>query len=79
MGSLCCDSAEEAKTLIPSLEHKKTDEELQDLLNEVCQSSPLLFWLSGVEGGGGEASVDCLVGNGSYEERERGWEIRALK
>ena len=41
LGSLCCDSAEEAKTLIPSLEAKKSDEELQDLLNEVS----FLSWL----------------------------------
>ncbi|RPB23376.1 hypothetical protein L211DRAFT_825799 [Terfezia boudieri ATCC MYA-4762] len=37
LGSLCCDSAEEAKTLIPSLEAKKSDEELQDLLNEITK------------------------------------------
>lgn len=35
LGTLCCDSAEEAKTLIPSLQNKISDEELQDLLNEV--------------------------------------------
>ncbi|KAI5809134.1 HRDC-like protein [Peziza echinospora] len=37
LGSLCCDTAEEAKTLIPSLEHKKTDSELDDLLNEITK------------------------------------------
>ena len=44
LGSLCCDSAEEAKTLIPSLENKKTDEELQDLLNEVRRPSSFSFF-----------------------------------
>lgn len=48
LGSLCCDSAEEAKTLIPSLEHKKTDEELQDLLNEASSPSSLPFLLLAV-------------------------------
>ncbi|KAJ9157789.1 hypothetical protein NKR23_g705 [Pleurostoma richardsiae] len=35
LGSLCCDSAEEAKTLIPSLADKITDEELQELLDQI--------------------------------------------
>ncbi|KAK7969816.1 RNA polymerase Rpb4 [Apiospora saccharicola] len=35
LGSLCCDNAEEAKTLIPSLQDKISDNELDDLLNEV--------------------------------------------
>lgn len=53
LGSLCCDSAEEAKTLIPSLEHKKTDEELQDLLNEVSGLIDLglgvmVLWCGGI-------------------------------
>lgn len=34
-GTLCCEEAEEAKTLVPSLEGKKTDEDLQELLDEV--------------------------------------------
>jgi DNA-directed RNA polymerase II subunit RPB4 len=34
-GSLCCDNAEEAKTLIPSLADKRSDEDLQELLEEV--------------------------------------------
>ncbi|CCX31903.1 Similar to DNA-directed RNA polymerase II subunit rpb4; acc. no. O74825 [Pyronema omphalodes CBS 100304] len=37
LGSLCCDSAEEAKTLIPSLAHKRTDEDLQELLEEITR------------------------------------------
>lgn len=35
LGSLGCDDADEAKTLIPSLANKRTDEELQDLLDHV--------------------------------------------
>ena len=34
-GSLCCDNADEAKTLIPSLADKRSDEDLQELLEEV--------------------------------------------
>jgi DNA-directed RNA polymerase II subunit RPB4 len=37
VGSLCCDSAEEAKTLIPSLTDKITDDDLQELLNEITK------------------------------------------
>ncbi|TGZ79676.1 hypothetical protein EX30DRAFT_359472 [Ascodesmis nigricans] len=37
LGSLCCDTAEEAKTLIPSLAEKRTDEDLQDLLEEITR------------------------------------------
>lgn len=37
LGSLCCDSAEEAKTLIPSLQDKIGDEELQELLDEITK------------------------------------------
>ncbi|KUJ11362.1 uncharacterized protein LY89DRAFT_595077 [Mollisia scopiformis] len=37
LGSLCCDTAEEAKTLIPSLQDKIGDEELQDLLDEITK------------------------------------------
>lgn len=36
-GSLCCDNAEEAKTLIPSLQDKISDNELDDLLNEISK------------------------------------------
>ncbi|CAN6605019.1 DNA-directed RNA polymerase II subunit Rpb4p [Trichomonascus vanleenenianus] len=35
LGSLTCDEAEEAKTLVPSLENKKTDQELQVLLDQL--------------------------------------------
>jgi DNA-directed RNA polymerase II subunit RPB4 len=35
LGSLCCEYAEEAKTLIPSLQDKISDEELQHLLDEI--------------------------------------------
>lgn len=35
LGSLACDEAEEAKTLIPSLQDKKTDQELQVLLDHL--------------------------------------------
>ena len=37
LGSLCCDTAEEAKTLVPSLQDKISDEELQDLLDEITK------------------------------------------
>ena len=37
IGSLCCESAEEAKTLIPSLVNKITDVDLQDLLDEISK------------------------------------------
>jgi len=37
IGSLCCDSAEEAKTLIPSLTDKITDDDLQELLDEITK------------------------------------------
>ncbi len=36
-GSLCCDTAEEAKTLIPSLQDKITDDDLQELLDEITK------------------------------------------
>jgi DNA-directed RNA polymerase II subunit RPB4 len=36
-GSLCCDTAEEAKTLIPSLQDKISDEDLQTLLDELTK------------------------------------------
>jgi len=37
LGSLCCESAEEAKTLIPSLVNKISDVDLQDLLDEITK------------------------------------------
>ncbi|KAF2860836.1 hypothetical protein K470DRAFT_63617 [Piedraia hortae CBS 480.64] len=37
IASLCCDTAEEAKTLIPSLESKIDDDELQGLLNDIIK------------------------------------------
>ena len=36
-GSLCCDTAEEARTLIPSLEGKITDEDLQVVLDNIAK------------------------------------------
>ena len=36
-GSLCCDSAEEARTLIPSLEGKIADEDLQVVLDNISK------------------------------------------
>jgi len=36
-GSLCCESAEEAKTLIPSLANKIGDADLQELLDEITK------------------------------------------
>ena len=36
-GSLCCDNAEEAKSLIPSLQHKISDGDLQELLDELTK------------------------------------------
>lgn len=36
-GSLCCDNAEEAKSLIPSLQNKISDSELQELLDEMTK------------------------------------------
>jgi len=37
LGSLCCDTAEEARTLIPSLEGKITDEDLQVVLDNIAK------------------------------------------
>ncbi|KAI9824210.1 MAG: RNA polymerase B [Thelocarpon impressellum] len=37
LGSLCCESAEEAKTLIPSLANKESDADLQELLDEITK------------------------------------------
>lgn len=36
-GSLCCENADEAKTLIPSLADKIKDEDLEDLLQEISK------------------------------------------
>ncbi|CAJ2513317.1 Uu.00g014360.m01.CDS01 [Anthostomella pinea] len=40
LGSLCCETAEEAKTLIPSLTDKISDEDLQELLDEMYKLMP---------------------------------------
>lgn len=37
LGSLCCETAEEAKTLIPSLNNKITDVDLQELLDDITK------------------------------------------
>jgi len=37
VASLCPDTAEEAKTLVPSLEGKISDDDLQDLLDEMMR------------------------------------------
>ncbi|EMC93598.1 hypothetical protein BAUCODRAFT_125443 [Baudoinia panamericana UAMH 10762] len=37
LATLCCDTAEEAKTLIPSLEGKLDDDELQRALDEISK------------------------------------------
>ena len=37
IGSLCCETSEEAKTLIPSLEQKISDEDLQELLDDITK------------------------------------------
>ncbi|EED12287.1 polymerase (RNA) II (DNA directed) polypeptide D [Talaromyces stipitatus ATCC 10500] len=37
LGSLCCDNAEEAKSLIPSLQNKISDVDLQELLDELTK------------------------------------------
>lgn len=37
LGSLCCDNAEEAKSLIPSLQNKISDGDLQELLDELTK------------------------------------------
>ncbi|MCJ1370288.1 RNA polymerase B [Loxospora ochrophaea] len=37
LGSLCCESPEEAKTLIPSLANKISDGDLQELLDEIMK------------------------------------------
>ncbi|KAI4189548.1 MAG: hypothetical protein L6R41_001402 [Letrouitia leprolyta] len=37
LGSLCCETAEEAKTLIPSLANKINDQDLQELLDDITK------------------------------------------
>ncbi|MCJ1397360.1 RNA polymerase B [Xylographa trunciseda] len=37
LGSLCCETSEEAKTLIPSLANKISDIDLQELLDEISK------------------------------------------
>ena len=37
IGSLCCETAEEAKTLIPSLANKISDQDLQELLDDITK------------------------------------------
>ncbi|KAL8697801.1 MAG: hypothetical protein Q9201_006918 [Fulgogasparrea decipioides] len=37
LGSLCCETAEEAKTLIPSLSNKISDQDLQELLDDITK------------------------------------------
>ncbi|KAF4998817.1 DNA-directed rna polymerase ii subunit rpb4 [Fusarium heterosporum] len=37
LGSLCCEGSDEAKTLIPSLADKISDQDLQDLLDEISK------------------------------------------
>ncbi|KAF2146587.1 uncharacterized protein K452DRAFT_67900 [Aplosporella prunicola CBS 121167] len=37
LGTLCCETADEAKTLIPSLQDKISDEDLTALLNEISR------------------------------------------
>ncbi|KAL8730653.1 MAG: hypothetical protein Q9166_003966 [cf. Caloplaca sp. 2 TL-2023] len=37
LGSLCCETAEEAKTLIPSLSNKISDADLQELLDDITK------------------------------------------
>ncbi|KAL8940953.1 MAG: hypothetical protein Q9216_002522 [Gyalolechia sp. 2 TL-2023] len=37
LGSLCCETAEEAKTLIPSLSSKISDQDLQELLDDITK------------------------------------------
>ncbi|EKG22274.1 hypothetical protein MPH_00453 [Macrophomina phaseolina MS6] len=37
LGTLCCETADEAKTLIPSLQDKISDADLQQLLTEISR------------------------------------------
>ncbi|KAI2616413.1 HRDC-like protein [Hypomontagnella submonticulosa] len=40
LGSLCCETAEEAKYLIPSISDKISDEDLQELLEDIYKLMP---------------------------------------
>ena len=44
IGSLCCDNAEEAKSLIPSLQNKIGDGDLQELLDELTKLRNFTEW-----------------------------------
>jgi DNA-directed RNA polymerase II subunit RPB4 len=37
IGNLCCENAEEAKTLIPSIQDKISDEDLNELLEDMAK------------------------------------------
>ncbi|KAF2718821.1 RNA polymerase II, partial [Polychaeton citri CBS 116435] len=37
LGTLCCDTAEEARTLVPSLEGKFSDDQLQQVLDDISK------------------------------------------
>lgn len=37
IGTLCCDTVEEARTLIPSLEGKVSDDDLQQVLDDISK------------------------------------------
>lgn len=37
IATLCCDTAEEARTLVPSLEGKIGDDELEIVLNDIAK------------------------------------------
>jgi hypothetical protein len=37
LGSLCCETAEEAKSLIPSMQNKMSDASLQEVLDELTK------------------------------------------
>ncbi|QSL65701.1 hypothetical protein MERGE_003014 [Pneumocystis wakefieldiae] len=43
LGTLCCEEAEEARTLVPSLSEKKSDEALQTLLDELSNLRPIVL------------------------------------
>ena len=36
-GTLCCDTVEEARTLVPSLEGKISDDDLQQILDDISK------------------------------------------
>lgn len=41
LATLCCEDAQEAKTLIPSLQNKISDDELNQLLKEIAANRSL--------------------------------------